>query len=272
MDYSVLMAVYYKENPQFLKEAIDSMLNQTVQTNDFVIVCDGELTVELNSVLEIYNNHPAFNIVRLDKNLGIGAAFAFTLPLCKNEFIARMDSDDIALPQRCERQLEVFKEVDVDVVGCNISEFINEPDCLIAERKVPQFNSEIKEYAKKRNPLNHQSVMFKKSKVLESGGYRNFYLMEDYDLWVRMLLNDCKFYNIQEALLKVRVDKNLYMRRGGVDYFKSNKKFQKFMLDMRFISKIRYFLNISERFLVQVIMPNYIRKIFYIKALRKRGS
>lgn len=269
LNYSVLMSVYYKENPKHLAESIESMLNQTIKTNDFVLVCDGKLTPGLMSVLEKYADNPIMNIVYLEKNVGLGEALNIAMPYCKNELIARMDSDDISLPERCEKQLKVFETMDVDVVGTSIEEFIDDPNHIVSQRQVPKRHSDIEKYAKKRNPVNHMSVMFKKSKALACGGYQSFYFLEDYYLWIRMIIAGCKFFNLQETLVKVRTTHDMFMRRGGYSYFKSNKMLQKFMLESGFISRYRYVMNIFERFVVQVVMPNKIRKLFYLKALRK---
>ncbi len=269
LDYSVLMSVYYKENPEHLTESIESMLNQTIPTNDFVLVCDGKLTPELMLVLKKYADNPIMNIVYLEKNVGVGEALNIALPYCKNELIARMDSDDISVSDRCEKQLKIFETMDVDVVGASIEEFIDDPDCVMSKRQVPRLHTDITKYAKKRNPVNQVSVMFKKSKAMACGGYQSFYLLEDYYLWLRMIMSGCKFFNMQETLVKVRTTHDMFMRRGGYSYFKSNKMLQKFMLESGFISRYRYIMNVCERFAVQVAMPNKIRKLFYLKALRK---
>lgn len=269
MDYSVLMSVYYKENPKFFKESIESILSQTIPTNDFVIVCDGPLTEELTKVLDEYKNNPVITIVKLAENVGLALALTEGLKYCKCELVARMDSDDISIPERCSQQLLVFESEDVDVVGSNVVEFIDEPENIRSERIVPETHDEIKEYSKKRNPMNHPSVMFKKTPVLNSGAYQSFHLYEDYQLWVKMIMNGYKFKNIQKPLVKMRTTNDLYMRRGGMKYFKSGYKFQTYMHKVGHISFVRYLKNLAERLVVHALMPNIIRKWFYLKLLRK---
>ena len=269
MDYSVLMSVYYKENPKYFKESIKSILSQSVPTCDFVIVCDGPLTDELYNVLDEYKENPVINVVKLSENQGLAKALAEGLRHCKCELVARMDSDDIAEPFRCEEQLLAFETEDLDVVGSNVVEFIDRPENIRTERCVPETHDDIREYSKKRNPMNHPSVMFKKASVIACGSYQEFHLYEDYQLWVNMIMSGYKFKNIQKPLVKMRTTNDLYMRRGGFGYFKSGYKFQNYMYKCGHISFVRYLKNISELLIVHALMPNYIRKWFYLKILRK---
>lgn len=270
-NYSVLMSVYYKENPKWLKESIESMLNQTVLTNDFVLIEDGELTKELESVISEYEKKYSdiFNIVKLEKNVGLGPALARGIEFCKNEIIARMDSDDISVPDRCEKELEIMKnDNDIDMVGSNIIEFIDDINNKQAFRELPEEDEEIKKYMKRRNPFGHPSVMFKKSKVLEAGNYREYYLCEDYDMWIRMAKVNAKFYNIKEVLVYMRINEDFYKRRGGIKYLKSILKFKKEQYKNGFYSLKDYIITAGTSTMV-CLMPNAIREIFYKKLLRK---
>ena len=174
MDYSILMSVYHKEKPEYLKEAIESMLSQTVKSNDFVIVCDGPLTKELYDVIEFYEKDKSNYIrrIQLEKNMGLGKALNIGLENCKNELVARMDSDDISVNNRIELQLKEFeKNSELVLCGTNISEFYESIDNIIGSRNVPSEYVQIIEFSKKRNPFNHPSVMFKKNIVKEVGSY-----------------------------------------------------------------------------------------------------
>lgn len=226
-NYSVLMSVYNKEKPEYLSQAIESMLDQTIRPNEFVIIKDGKLTDELNSVIEKYQktNTDLFHIIENQENLGLGKSLAIGVQACKNEYIARMDSDDISKKDRCEKELKVLNDnKEIDVVGSMTLEFIDEISNIISYRKMPETNEQICNYAKKRNPCVHPSIMMKKSKVLSVGNYRDYLYFEDYDLWIRMIENGCKFYNIQEVLLYTRIDDNFYKRRGRSKLFKKNVK------------------------------------------------
>ena len=273
-NYSVLMSVYYKENPEWLRQSIESMLNQTIITNDFVIIKDGKLTNELDEVIsEYYEKYPdIFHIIELESNVGLGSALAIGVEECKNELIARMDSDDISIKDRCERQLEKFREQpELDVIGSNIAEFIDDINNVQAYRILPQTDEEIKKFARRRNPFGHPSVMLKKSKVLEAGNYRSYYLVEDYDMWVRMIENDANCYNFEEILVFMRISEDFYKRRGGIKYLNSILKFKKEQFNNGFYSK-KDFIVSSFAHIVMCLIPNKMRDLLYRKVLRKKQN
>lgn len=269
-NYSVLMSVYYKEKPEYLREAMQSMFDQTVPTNDFVLVCDGPLTKELDSVIEEkLKEHLELHVVRLKENGGLGNALNYGMKFCKNELVARMDSDDISYPNRCEKQLEIFQKMKkVSVCSGIIEEFIENKECVENMRILPEKNWEIILYAKRRNPFNHPCVMYKKSDVLAAGGYQDFFLLEDYYLWVRMLLNDCQGYNLQEPLLWMRTGSELYKRRGGWKYAKAQNRLFKIMKEKGLIKQGEYYSSISVR-IIGALMSNRMRQFLYKKVLRK---
>lgn len=273
-NYSVLMSVYYKENPEWLRQSIESMLNQTIITNDFVIIKDGKLTNELDEVIsEYYEKYPdIFHIIELESNVGLGSALAIGVEECKNELIARMDSDDISIKDRCERQLEKFREQpELDVIGSNIAEFIEDINNVQAYRILPQTDEEIKKFARRRNPFGHPSVMLKKSKVLEAGNYRSYYLVEDYDMWVRMIENGANCYNFEEILVFMRISKDFYKRRGGIKYLNSILKFKKEQFNNGFYSK-KDFIVSSFAHIVMCLIPNKMRDLLYRRVLRKKQN
>lgn len=269
MKFSVLMSVYYKENPNYLKEAIDSILNQTVRPSEIVIIKDGKLTVDLEMVLEDYiNKHEnLFKIVEFKENKGLGVALETGVLQCSYDIIARMDTDDIAREDRFEKQLEIMKIKKVDIVGSNISEFDGNISNIISQRIVPENSVDIINFAKKRNPFNHMTVMYKKEAILKAGNYKEFLWFEDYNLWVRMFLSGAKGYNIQENLVNARTGKEMFSRRGGFKYIKQEINMQKFMLSERYISTKEYTRNVFERMVVR-IMPNKIRGLIYLKIIR----
>ena len=262
--YSVLMSLYKKEHPEHLRIALDSMLNQTVKPDEIVLVEDGPLTSELYKVVEDFK--PYLTIVKNENNLGLGLALNKGLKACKNELVARMDTDDIAVSNRCEKQLMVMeKDKSLCVLGGQIEEFIDNK--VIDKRVVPCTNEEIYSFLRRRCPFNHMTVMFRKRDVLEVGNYRDFFLNEDYDLWVRLAKANKKFANLPDVLVSVRVGKEMYSRRGGMKYYESEKKLQKKMLSNGIISFPRYCINVFVRFVFQVIIPNWLRgKVFRIFA------
>lgn len=270
--YSVLMSLYYKEKPEFLKQAIRSMIDQTIKPDEIVIVYDGKLTPELYQTMdEFINKFPElFTIIENKKNIGLGLSLNRGLEVCRNEFIARMDTDDISLLDRCEKQLNLFKKnSNLDICSGYIDEFIGEPGNIVSTRCVPKNNEEIYEYIKKRCPINHVTAMFKKKSVINAGGYLDCFWNEDYYLWIRMYEKEAIFANIDNPLVLVRIGKEMYQRRGGKKYFKSEVFLQNYMLKKKIINYHTYILNIIKRFIVQILLPSKIRGIVFRKYARR---
>jgi glycosyltransferase involved in cell wall biosynthesis len=214
--YSVLMSIYHKEKPDFLIESIESMLRQTIMPNEIVIVKDGPLTQELDKIIDRYaNQEPGlFTIVTLGKNLGLGLALNEGLKRCRNELVARMDTDDISLENRCELQLKAFdSNPDLSIVGTWTNEFYDKPSNIVMSRIVPEKHEDIMKFSRRRSPFNHPTVMYKKSSVLDCGGYQDVLRKEDIDLFIRMLHNGCLSKNISKPLLLFRSNKENYKRR-----------------------------------------------------------
>lgn len=269
--YSVLMSVYYKENPKWFDKSISCMFEQTIKPNEFVLVEDGELTNELYEVVEKYKKQypKEFKVVNIKSNVGLGLALKKGVEECSNEYIARMDSDDYSLPQRIEKELEVFEKYpDIGMVGTNVSEFIDSIDNVVCNVILPKTNKDIIKFSKSRNPFRHPSVMFKKSAVVNAGNYREYYLCEDYDMWLRMIRNGCKCYNIQDIYVYMRIGEDFYKRRGGHKYFKSIKKFKKEQLKNGYFTKTEYLKSVIPHAIV-CYMPNGLRDFIYKKLLRK---
>lgn len=205
-------------------------------------------------------------VIRLKENKGLGNARKIAIKVAENDLVAMMDADDICVKNRFQQQLEVFCENEkIDVVGGQIAEFRDDINSIVGIRKVPVTDKEIKKYMKRRSPFNHVTVMAKKEAILKSGNYQDLLYNEDYYLWVRMHLNGCKFFNIDKILVNVRVGDEMYSRRGGREYFHNNKKLQQFMLQKKVITVFEYIENIIIRFVVQVLMPNKMRGLFYRK-------
>ena len=267
--FSVLMSVYAREQSAYLKEALRSVFEQTVPPSEVVLVKDGPLTTELEAVIASFaGRYKSLKIVALTQNMGLGNALNVGLSACTYRLVARMDSDDLSLPGRFEAQLRVFDEYpDVSVVGGWISEFDKDPKDIISYRKLPQTDRELKLICQLKNPLNHMTVMFSKKDVLNAGGYQHFYLFEDYWLWVRMIKNGVKLYNVQEVLVNVRGGTAMAARRGGWIYAKSEIRFQWKILQMGLISLHIFLRNVCVRFSIRMI-PNGLRCLVYEKVLR----
>lgn len=216
MKYSVLQTVYKNDAVEPFRLSLESMLNQTVTPDEIVLVKDGPIPDHLQSVIDDLDvKHPGvINQVQLETNMGLGLALNEGLKVCKNEFIARMDSDDISLPERCEKQLAMFEnDPELDIVGCPVKEFVGTPDNIVGERNVPLDNESVHKYARRRDPFNHPTVMYRKSKVLSCGPYGNYRKNQDTALWIDMLSKGCKGANCEEYLLMFRFDDGTYKKR-----------------------------------------------------------
>lgn len=261
--FSVITSVYKNDKPEYVRLALDSMLvNQTIKPAEIVLVQDGPVPAELSSLLNEYECKYAgmMNIIRLEKNGGLGNALQLGTKTAKYDLVARMDSDDICLPNRFEKQLAYMEQhQDCDIVGGQMTEFIGEPTNIVGKRNVPLSDNDIKEYMKSRCALNHVTVMFRKSAVLKAGNYQDWFWNEDYYLWVRMWLKGCAFGNVSDTLVNVRSGADQYARRGGMKYFKSEKGIQRYMLDNHLINGVGYIVNVTKRLIVQVLLPNKIR-------------
>lgn len=268
--YSVLMSVYYKEKPEFLNQAIESIQSQTLPTDDFVLVCDGPLNGELDAVIAVKQQEmgASLNVIRLAKNGGLGNALNEGIRHCKNELVARMDSDDIAYPDRCEKQLAVFDTYpEVSICSGIVEEFTTDPRVVDTRRVPPETNEDIIEFAKKRNPFNHPCVMYKKTAVEAVGSYQDFYLLEDYYLWLRMLMAGYQGYNIQEPLLHMRAGSDMYKRRAGWKYAKTQVRLFRYMRDQGFIGNGQYIKSCVIRS-GSALAPNWLRKFMFGRLLR----
>ena len=263
--YSVLMTVYKKDNPEYFQQSLKSMLEQSVPPDEVLVITDGPITDELQTVIDTLDkNYPGIiNEIRLNENVGLGTALKIGVPKCKHELIARMDSDDISLPDRCKLQLKAFAENPLlDIVGFSIKEFSGCVDNIVGERKVPESNTEIYKFAKLRDPFNHPTVMFRKSKIISSGNYGDYRKNQDSDLWIKMMSNNAVCMNLSSDQFRFRFDDATYARRKN-------------WLNTRSLLEIRYkawksgyntlveFLIISMGQLGRYILPIEFQKFLY---------
>jgi glycosyltransferase involved in cell wall biosynthesis len=268
--FSVSMCVYEKDEPGHFDIAVQSVLYQTKPPTEIVLVVDGPVPCELDDIIKKYKDYPIFTIIRLSENQGHGNARRVGLESCSFDLVALMDADDISVPNRFEKQLAIFRDnVNTSVVGGMIAEFIGDTSNIISKRIVPTIHEDIVKYMKKRCPLNQMTVMLNKAEVQRAGGYLDWHNNEDYYLWLRLFLNNVIFYNIDEVLVFVRVGNEMYQRRGGIEYFKSEYKLQIFMQDKGIISFGRFIINVIQRLIVQILLPNRIRGWFFQKFARK---
>lgn len=277
--FSVSMCVYWRDNAEHFDAAFDSIITQTQLPNEIVLVVDGKVPDTIENIIKKYETNLAltridFKVVRLEKNMGHGEARRICFENCTYPLIALMDADDLSVSDRFKRQVSYFEDnPSVSVVGGNIMEFIsqeNPKDISVkaGSRIVPATDEDIKRFMRKRCPMNQVTVMFKKDDIAEVGGYKDWYCEEDYYLWIRLAKAGKQFANISENLVNVRVGEEMYQRRGGLKYFKSEAGIQKLMLKEKMIGLPQYIVNVGERLVVQVLLPNKLRGWVFQKFAR----
>ena len=267
---SVLMSVYIKENPTFLKDAIESVQNQTLKPSELVLVEDGPLTPELYQVLDQVEAQSEIPVKRcpLEQNQGLGLALRQGVLQCQYDIIARMDTDDIAVPDRFEKQVQLMEKKNLDRLGGHIAEFIDNPDEIVSYRRVPTQHADIVAYQRMRSAFNHMTVMFKKDMVLKAGNYEDGLYMEDDLLWLNMIAAGAKTGNLDQILCKVRVGAGMFERRGGPRYLKLYRQARQRMLKRGQISYMEYAKSIAIQAIV-ALCPGFVRQFIFVKLLRK---
>ena len=267
------MSVYKNDSPSFLEQSIDSVVKQSVPPSEVVLVVDGPISDALREkVLDKQEEFEIIHSIFMSENKGLGNALKVAVDNAQYDVIARMDSDDISMPGRFEKQVRFMEDhPEIDMLGGQITEFVDSSDNIVGQRIVPTSNEEILQYMKSRCAFNHMTVMFRKQAVLDAGNYQDWFWNEDYYLWIRMMLNGCKFANLTDVLVNVRSGRNQYARRGGMKYFRSEAGIQRLMLNNKLISWPRYAFNVFVRWCIQVAMPNWLRG-FVFRTLFRKGK
>lgn len=270
------MAVYKNDAPDYLRDALKSVIDQTLKPNEIVIVGDGPISEECKKTIEDMSHeaqHEGIDMVFLpqSENHGLGASLRLAVEHCRYDYIARMDADDLALPYRFEKQMKCFDEdPELSIVGGMITEFEGSPENIMDKRVLPLSDSEIKEFMKSRCGVNHVTVIFKKADLLKAGNYNDEYRQEDYYLWARMIKTGCKFRNIPDIVVNVRSGRDQFARRSGGSYYRDHMEIFKYMRREGIISYPRLAYNGIVRGLVQYVFPNRLRTFTYQHMLRKK--
>ena len=263
LQFSVITSVYKNDKPEYIRVALDSLLvQQTVKPDEIVLVQDGPVSHETSRLLLEYkdNYDEKLNVIKLTQNKGLGNALMLGVENAKYDIVARMDSDDICAPDRFEKQLAYLEShPECDIVGGQITEFIDTPDNIVGKREVPCDNEAIYHYMRSRGALNHPTVMFKKKAVLDAGNYQDWFWNEDYYMWIRMMEQGCVFANLPDVLVNMRSGFDQYGRRGGKKYFDSEIGIKKLMLEKGMITRKEYIVNYIQRFIIQLMLPNSVR-------------
>lgn len=263
------MSVYAKEKPEYLREAMDSVLHQTLMPDEIVLVKDGILTPELEQVVcEYQEKYSGLHTFQFETNVQLGRALAKGVELCQNDLVARMDTDDIAVPNRFQMQYEyMMAHPEIVALGGWMEEF-NDEGTYSKVKQMPETDEALRSYARYRNPLNHMTVMFRRQDVLEVGNYRHFPYLEDYDLWSRLLMRPGKLHNLPMVLVKMRNNNSVYERRGGFSYFKQYMSLRKVQKEIGLTSGSEYLIALLLT-LGMTLQPTFLRKFVYQKILRK---
>lgn len=269
MSFSVLMSIYKGEKVKYLKQALDSVMTQTLQPSEVILMEDGPLTEELYKVINDYKKqYPILKTYQIQKNIMLGRALAKGLTLCSNEIVARMDTDDIALPDRFQKQYDyLINHPTISVIGSSIQEF-SDDHLFYAKKHMPETTKEIRNYIKYRNPLNHMTVMFRKTDVLKSGNYRHIPLLEDYDLWNRMIVRGYQFHNLPDVLVKARTNDDRYTKRGGWKYCRTFFRLRIMQYRLGILNKWELIKGLIGT-MIMTLTPDWGRRIAYHFFLRK---
>lgn len=261
LEFSALMCVYGGDNPSYFDQALESVFDQTRQPNEVILVVDGPVTDEIDHVIEKYKvRYDSFYVHRLKENQGHGIARKFGFEKCQYDYVAISDADDINMKNRFEIQMEYFdKEPELGAVSSGCIHFQEDISHIINEELMPQTDAEIKKAMKTRCPMCQASAILNRKAVMEVGGYQDWYMAEDYHLWIRMMLNGARFANVPLSLLYVRTTMKQMERRGGLRYFNSIRKLNKYMYASQIIGIGTYLFNVITRFIVQVLMPRKAR-------------
>jgi glycosyltransferase involved in cell wall biosynthesis len=261
--FSLLTCVYAKENPRFFSQCVDSVLAQTSLPDEWVIVKDGPLTGELDSVIDNMRFPNELNVVGLPQNVTQGPARAVGLKAARHDWIAIMDSDDVCTYDRFEKQLDMIKgNPKLDLIGGQMSEFADCPEHIIATRTVPTDHNSIIKFVKKRNPFNAMTVMFKRGLALESGNYRYFPWFEDYDLWSRMIKNGAICANHKDVLVYARIGGGMYSRRRGLSYVRSEWRMQRELKALGLISGFEFAKSAALRLPVRLLPARGVAAVY----------
>jgi glycosyltransferase involved in cell wall biosynthesis len=268
-DFSVLIPVYWKEDPIRFSSALASVFANTKLPGETLLICDGPLTDELDAVIDFYKDRSDFRVVRFKKNQGIVKALNYGLKKVKFDVVVRCDSDDINHPNRFEKIVAKINE-GFNVVGSQVLE-TDERGVAVVHKRLPTDHAQIVRFAKKRNPINHMSVCFLASDVLSVGGYPDVFLKEDYALWAMLMGAGRRFANLDESLVSANAGIAMYVRRGGLKAALSEFELQRILVKNGVSSPFGAFITGLARCLI-LCSPIKFRSFVYQNFLRNRKN
>lgn len=268
MSFCILLSVYKNESPSFLDASLNSIWDtQILKPKQIVLVKDGPLTHSLDSVINFWGERlgEILTVVSLKNNVGLGAALNEGIKYCRFELVARMDTDDVAMPERFVKQVK-FMQANPDIVASSaqVEEWNSDFTELIGTRKLPLAPSEVIRFAKRRSPLSHPVSIFRKKIVLDVGGYPPLRKAQDFALWSLLLSKGYKLANMPDILLKMRAGDELISRRGW-SYYKHEIQLYSFQKRIGFLSTSDYVVNIIGKGILR-LAPNFIKTLIYRQA------
>ncbi|MCU4494119.1 glycosyltransferase [Acinetobacter guillouiae] len=273
MKFSVLISIYFKEQPEHFNACMESIWdNQSVKPSEIILIEDGPLTPELDQVVEYWEGkiNGILKITRLPENLGTGKAKNIGLEQCVHEIVCIVDTDDISVADRFEKQIQILiNDPELVILGGQIIEFIDDPSSPSGMRNVPLSDVELRQYAKKQSPFNNMTIAYRKSHILEAGGYQHHLWMEDYNLFLRVIAKGYKVQNLADVLVYARIDNGMHGRRKGFQYIKSEKQ----LLDLKKQLKLQNPIHANILFLIRSalrLVPSSLLGKFYNTFLRKK--
>lgn len=272
MNFSILSSIYYKEIPHHFDECMISVWeNQTLKANEMILVEDGELTPELNDTITKWKIKlgEKLKIIKLPNNVGTGKAKNIGLQHCNYDIVCIVDTDDICIKDRFEKQIDFFKKNrDIDIIGGQIYEFIDDLNNISGVREVPLEHQELINFSKKKSPFNNMTIAYKKEAILNVGGYHHHLWMEDYNLFLRLIAKGYKLQNLPDFLVYARIDNGMHARRGGWEYIKSEKQLLDLKIQLNIQPIISAYLWFIIRSILRLLPANFLEK-FYKNFLRK---
>lgn len=263
--FSVLMSVYKNEKPKCLDEALTSIEKQTVVPDEIILVEDGPISNKLKAVIIKHQKNfgKSFKVVVSKRNQGLGAALHLGTTFVSTDWIARMDSDDISVPTRFEIQLkQIANDSSLAVIGGQVQEFAGDPSNIVGYRRVPTSESLLRQFIKWRNPFNHPSVIINRKALQRVGGYISYGNLEDYYLWARIFVHNYHVKNVNQILVKMRVDEGMYYRRGKVSNIKYFYSLRDFLYKHGLLTQRERILS-NLIMTVNILIPGILRKFIY---------
>lgn len=271
--FSVLISIYYKEKPEHFDACMKSIWDQqTLKPTEIILVEDGPLTVELYESISLWQERlqQTLRVIKLEENVGTGKAKNIGLQHCQYEIVSIVDTDDISVSDRFEKQMQCFEaDGDLVILGGQINEFVDDISSPSGMRVVPLDNQALRHYAKKQSPFNNMTISYRKSKILEVGGYQHHLWMEDYNLFLRVIAKGYKIQNLADVLVYARIDNGMHARRKGLEYIKSEKQ----LLNLKKQLKLQNPIHANILFLVRSVfrlMPSSLLGKIYNTFLRKK--